>query len=465
MKTLTPKLIDSFVGRTSEVFQNDATDGSPCCEALGRAWQRLGLRRGDVVLLCLPNGKELLNQFFGVLMSQGVPALVAPMTPAARLREISQALGAWAIAGFRLPSGEFGARSHESIGQLQVATLQPPSEPAAAPGEVIVLTSGTSGFASGCVFDLGALLLNGERHAESIGQRADDVVLVSLPLYFSFALVAQALASLVLGNRLVISGPPFHVGMYKDILEDYDVTISSLTPVLIRSLLASDAHLPDKMRALSVGGDAPGSEMVGRLLDLRPGGELYVTYGLTQAGPRVSTLAAHAEPRRRHGSVGRPIKGTAVFLRPTPDAGGLAQLYVASETVMKRSIGRVEGRPNDGLAAPQTIATGDLFDQDEDGYLFFNGRLCDYISRKGEKINLAAVRRLASQLPHVVNAKTFVTGPEDGHEDFDLVLRLDAPGDALPNPREALRRLLRQSEMPRKIHIEVASETSSHAYK
>jgi long-chain acyl-CoA synthetase len=125
----------------------------------------------------------------------------------------------------------------------------------------------------------------------------------------------------------------------------------------------------------------------------------------------------------------------------------------------------VEGRPDHGFSAPQTIATGDTFDQDEGGYLFFRGRLCDYISRKGEKISLAGVRRLASQLPHVVHAKTLVTSRDDGHEDFDLVLRLDASGDELPNPREALRRLLRQSEMPRHIHVEVASETSSHAYK
>src|ERR1700677_1383575 len=99
MKTLTPKLIDSFIERTSEVLPENAAGGAPSCTSLARAWQGIGLRPGDVVLLCLPNGKELLNQFFGVLLAQGVPALVAPMTPAARLREISQAQGAWAIAG------------------------------------------------------------------------------------------------------------------------------------------------------------------------------------------------------------------------------------------------------------------------------------------------------------------------------------------------------------------------------
>src|ERR1700689_5165178 len=110
---------------------------------------------------------------------------------------------------------------------MQVAMFPPAPEPAAAPGEVVLLTSGTSGFASGCVFDFEALLLNGKRHADSIGQRKDDVLLVSLPLHFSFALVAQALASLVCGNRLIISGPPFNVAAYQRTLENWGVTVSS----------------------------------------------------------------------------------------------------------------------------------------------------------------------------------------------------------------------------------------------
>ena len=88
---------------------------------------------------------------------------------------------------------------------------------------------------------------------------------------------------------------------------------------------------------------------------------------------------------------------------------------------MKRSIGRVEGRaPHE--PSSRTIATGDAFEQDADGYLFFRGRLGDFIGRRGEKINLAAVRRVASQLPHVITARTLVVR-ENGSEDFDRASR------------------------------------------
>jgi long-chain acyl-CoA synthetase len=469
MKTfLSPRLLDSFVERTIEALPSDLPHTSPDCEALARAWRGLGLRPGDLVLLCLPNSRELLHQFFGVLTAQGVPALLPPMMPAARLREIAKAMGAYAIGVLRLPSGDLGAESYDSIGPLQVAILRPSSEPAAAPGEVALMTSGTSGFASGCVFDFEAILLNGRRHAASIGQSAADTVLVSLPLFFSFALSSQALSSLVCGNRLVISGPPFSLTGYRKSLEDWGITISSLTPVAIRSILPADPGLLAGLRVLSVGGDALGPELAARLVELRNGREVYFTYGLTQAGPRVSTLAAHAEPASRYGSVGLPLDGTEVSLRSIADGSGRKELYVTSETVMKRSLGRVEGRSNKDLVAPRTIATGDSFEQDKDGYLYFRGRLSDFISRKGEKISLAAVRRLAAGLPHVVSAKTLVLEHADGTEDFDLDLRVDASALASGqqfDTRAMMGKLLRRTEMPRTIRIEPANEMDGNCYK
>jgi acyl-CoA synthetase (AMP-forming)/AMP-acid ligase II len=465
---LSPRLLDSFVERAVEALPSGLGPGSPDCASLGKAWRARGLRPGDLVLLCLPNSRELLHQFFGVLMGGGVPALLPPVMPAARLRETAKTMGAYAIAGLRLPTGELGAESYDNIGSLQVAILKPPPEPAGAPGELVLMTSGTSGFSSGCIFDFEAILLNGRRHAKSIGQGAEDSVLISLPLFFSFALSAQALSSLVCGNRLIISGPPFSLASYRKTLEDFRITISSLTPVSVRSVLESDPQVLTGMKVLSVGGDALSPDLAARLVELRKGKEVYLTYGLTQAGPRVSTLAAHAEPSFRYSSVGLPLEGTEVSLCPIEDGSEQKQLFVTSETVMKRPIGLVEGRQNNDLVAPRTIATGDAFDQDEGGYLYFIGRLSDFISRKGEKISLAAVRRLAAGLPHVISARTPLFRHADGTEDFDLVLRVEVNANGLDRKTEThemLTKLLRRTEMPRTIRIEPASEMDGHSYK
>jgi acyl-coenzyme A synthetase/AMP-(fatty) acid ligase len=254
--------------------------------------------------------------------------------------------------------------------------------------------------------------------------------------------------------------------MYQKTLRKFSVTVSSLTPIGVRTLLQSGAEFLGELRVFSVGGDALAPELVARLLNCRRGGELYLTYGLTQAGPRVSTLAAHLESPERFASVGRPMEGTSVFLRDTGDGMGLQQLFVSSETVMKRSIGRVEGRAGHDALPPRTVATGDAFEQDADGYLYFKGRLSDFINRKGEKISLAAVRRIAAQLPSVISARTLVIKGEDGGEDFDLELRVDASMlDVKVDRDEMLRGLLRRSEMPRSIRIAPANELVTHRHK
>ena len=123
-----------------------------------------------------------------------------------------------------------------------------------------------------------------------------------------------------------------------------------------------------------------------------------------------------------------------------------------SATVMKRRIGLVEGRPVETAAVRGSVATGDVFAQDDEGYLTFVGRRADFIVRNGEKICLAAVRRLAENLPYVHGAHTVVEQGPEGKDDYIVELRTALPAE--PSEEDyarMLRRWLRQAEMPRAI--------------
>ncbi|HEX2658895.1 MAG TPA: class I adenylate-forming enzyme family protein [Polyangia bacterium] len=486
---LSERDITQFFGRTVEIV-NEPLREPPFTE-LGLRWRELGLRPGDLVLLALPSSVALLQHFFGVLAAGGVPAMLAPGAPAARLREMAKVMGARVVATVRLPNGlrpgstDAGGDGGglpvrlEQVGGLETAWYAPEGVPAANPGEVVLLTSGTSGTASGCVTSIEAMLRNGARHADAVGQRPEDCVLINLPLYFSFALVAQALGSLGRGNRLVIGGPPFnHVG-YARTLAEHGVTVSALTPIQARTLLQHKTALPASLRVLSIGGDSLAPPHVAELLQLRPGAELYLTYGLTQAGPRVATLAAHNATPARYASVGLPLPGTRVWLDDVGDGSGRRELLVWADTLMRRRIGLVEGRrsndfrpipvagsatdlPPDSLA----LATGDVFDQDSEGYLFYRGRLSHSLLRAGEKISLATVQRLATQLPAVISAKTRVTSTEDG-EDFDLVLVVaNVPArQSAEQYRTLLAHSIRRAELPRSIEVVVDDASQALGYK
>jgi long-chain acyl-CoA synthetase len=423
-------------------------------ESIGSRWRELDLCPGDIVLIAMPNSAELLGQFFGVLAAGGVPALVSPATSSVRMHDLIRAFGARAVVAPRLWPAKFGVEQAWAVGDAQAVVFESRPAHSTTPGEVIILTSGTSGFASGCLFALESLMLNATRHADAIGLRAGDTVLVNLPLHFSYALVAQIFAALIRGARIVISGPPFHGPSYLALLAKHEVTVSSLTPFLARTLVQQGHRIPERLRVLTVGGDRLEPRYVEQLLRLCPNRELYLTYGLTEAGPRVSTLAAHREPTQRFDSVGLPLPQTRVLFENTRATTGPRELLVSSETLMKRRIGLVEGRTGQDWYAPGILATGDVFDRDEDGYLYFQGRLADFLVKDGEKVCLASIRRVATSLPGVVAAKTHMFTETEGKIGFDLTLWItELPSSSGRDLELELRRSLRRSERPRHVTI------------
>jgi len=459
---LTARNVERFLANAVDVGPDAGPAPAEPVAALSRAWERAGLRAGDLVMLALPNGVALLRHVFALLRVGAVPVLAPPGLARLRLEELALLLGVRAAAAARFPAGLSAIERRGAVGGAQVILWRPAMDPGVRPGEVVILTSGTSGVASGCAFPLDALLRNAARHADAIGQREGDTVLVNLPLRFSFGLVAQALATFLRRGRLVIAGPPFHAPSYRAALSGHGVSISSLTPLLARALLATRMDWPPTLRVLTVGGDALAPDDARALLRQRPGAELYLTYGLTEAGPRVSTLAAHAEPDHRLASVGRPLPGVRVTLRATDDDAGRRELVVEADTVARRRIGRIEGRAE---LANGRVCTGDLFNIDGDGYLFFLQRLSDVLVRGGEKVCLASVRRLALALPGVVRASTRLVAASDGSPDYELTLEVaeDAAHDANIYAG-ALRQRLCRAERPGRINLVSATEVV-RAYK
>lgn len=455
-----------FTRADVEGFLADAVDlepmhhEPPALERISGALNELGLRPGEVVLIGASNGTPLLRYFFGVLCAGGVPALLAPGTPLSRVRHIAQRLGAQTLIGpvraaaYRdAPRRPLGPADAIRIGAVDGIEPQYHDR-----GDVVILTSGTSGVFSGCLHRVSSLVRNARRHVESVGLRPSDTVLVNLPLNFSYALVAQATASLAIGARLVIAGPPFTPAAYATTLAEHQVTSSSLTPYLVRGLLGSGWKPSDSLRMLTVGGESLDARLTERLLDVGPGLELYLTYGLTEAGPRVSTLAAHQEPAHRLGSVGRPMPGVSVALRD-PDEHGVGELLVAADTVLRRKVGVEEGRAGSCFAGPGQIATGDLFRIDDDGYLYFSGRLSDFVVTGGSKVSLSSIRRIANSLPGVVNSATRSYVTEDGETRFDLDLYLDdAAPEAADLAKHSLLRQLMRTERPTRIRTLPAEE-------
>ena len=428
---------DPLITETSSVALPESDAAAP--SQLVAGLRARALPEGAVVLICMPNGRNLLQLFFSLVAAGYVPAMLPPATPVLRLRQMAEDFSAVAVVRPRLGEElrkELGIEAVNRQAGWEVGFFRTLAKPVTEPGEVILTTSGTaSHFSSGCVHSIGSLRANARKHAAEINLSATDTMLINLPLYYSFALVAQAIASIECGARLVISGPPFIGSQYVADLARHRVTVSSVTPVLMRTLLAhSAAVLPETVRALTVGGDFLAPEQAAAFVQRYPGKELYLTYGVTEAGPRVSTGRAHEANAKRFASVGRPMPGTLVRLLDADGPAREGELLVHSDTLLRRKLGRNAQSPLIELDGQSWLKTGDIFEIDEDGHLFFKHRKSDFIVLNDEKVNLAAIKQFCRALPGVLTCKTRSIRRADTVDGYFLEITVD---DLLVGPAEA----------------------------
>lgn len=392
-------------------------------------WQGQLLPDGQVILVAIANGPDLLAMFAAILNSGYVPALIAPTTPAPRIAQMVKDFRAGALV--RSPTQQatwasYGIAQWQELGRWQSGAVGQPPEPITLPGQVVIATSGTSrAFSSGCVHWFTSLQTNAVRHARSIGLTSNDRILVNLPMYYSTALVAQTIAALQLDASLVISGPPFYPPTYMRDIRKHSITASSITPVLLRQLNAHPHPFPPELRLLTVGGDTAAVADVRHCLNANPGLELYLTYGISEAGPRVSTCAAHLVSAERLRSVGLPIEGTQVRLLQQRENSAEGELLVSSQTLLAKKIGQDEHSPTIELDGQRWLKTGDIFTQDDEGYLYFKGRSSDFIVVNDEKINLGAIKQMCVRVPGVLACRTNVLTPTAATAGFHLEVTVD----------------------------------------
>jgi long-chain acyl-CoA synthetase len=380
---------------------SDGGDASPRYDRLVEGYARLALAPGAAVLLFAPNSVEFLLHWIAALANGYVPCAIAPSTKTPLVRALQQSLKIAAIAGPHLDAVRYQTRETRRIGAFQVVVCDrtpPPYEPF----DVLILTTGTSGSQTACVHTVESLVCNASMTNQALDITAADKQLVVLPLYHSYGLITQSIGSIISGCELVIDGPPFNANRCGDLIRRNRVSVCGITPTIARELLRKGTVLPP-VRSMSIGGDRMSHEEVSTLLGKPFINELYITYGLTEAGPRVSVLPAHSAPVDTYDSVGRAFDGVSTRI-DSPDADGVGQLLVKTPSVCRRKVG--DGIMRQPFTGDGLLETGDLFTRDAEGYLRYRARKADLVIVKGEKLNTRSIDVVAQLHPDVEFART-----------------------------------------------------------
>lgn len=262
----------------------------------------------------------------------------------------------------------------------------------AAPDDLFMLifTSGTSGEPKAVKCSHGKVAIAGVTMMQRFDLGRDDVCYVSMPLFHSNAVLAGwavALASrgsLVLRRKFSASGFMTDVRRYGATYANY--VGKPLSYVLATPKSPDDADNPLKAVYGNEGAPADVERFARRFGCIAIDG-----FGSTEGGVAISRT-----PDTPSGALGPLPEGVAIVDVETSDE---CSPGAVGELVNVAGAGRFEGYYNDPGAEAERMAggmyhSGDLAYRDDAGYVYFAGRLGDWMRVDGENLGTAPIERV-----------------------------------------------------------------------
>jgi len=202
-----------------------------------------------------------------------------------------------------------------------------------------------------------------------------------------------------------------------ELLEEYGVTHSLLTPTMLRMMKEADASPGSYDLDLDVvitGGEPSSMELFEWIDDAFSGVTLNEHFGQTEADLLTTNSAVITGKRRT--SVGRPIPGHGVAIiddageRQPPGEIGRIALARPDPAIMLEYWDDPE--KTDEALIGGWLDTGDRGYRDEDGFFWFAGRDDDLIVSSGYRISPVEVERKITEHEDVRDAVVFATSDE-----------------------------------------------------
>jgi acyl-coenzyme A synthetase/AMP-(fatty) acid ligase len=396
--------------------------------ALAGALQARGIGRGDVVMTLIGNRPEWV---FTMCACFRIGAVVLPCTEQLRAKDLRLRL---AVAKPQLIVADARNRAElqialagSDVGATEVLFVPDEALFEAAPAPAIELapqdpclitfTSGTSGEPKAVLH--GQRYLDGQRlQAEHwLGARADELVWCTAASGWSKSARNVFIAPWISGASALLHDARFDPAERLELLARERVNVLCMAPTEYR-VIAARAQLCalGDLRAMVAAGEALNPEVLHAWREAT-GLEIRDGYGQTETGQL--TGMPLGEPARP-GSMGRALPGVALSVRDgelLADPASVPTFFLGylSEGVERRDDGtwRIEDRAAHGTDEPWH--TGDRVGEDDEGYLWFEGRSDDVIVSAGYRIGPFEVESALVAHPAVAEAAAVAApDPERG---------------------------------------------------
>lgn len=446
------KSAESFPNKIALVFRSQRLafrDVDLAANLFANALIEAGFRKQDRAVIYMDNSVESVISIFGILKAGGIFVIIDPQVKSKKLEfiinnceasvlitspvQLQRAFNAntsfpslkWII----LVDGEEAISINNknravTLSYREIMKQSSVEKPASICIDVdlcsLIYTSGSTGTPKGVMLSHLNMVSAANSITQYLGNTDEDIIMNTLPLAFDYGLY-QVIMAFKCGGTVVLEKNFVYPQQIINLVIQEKVTIWPMVPTIAALLLRlkefRKIKLPDLKYITFTGQSMPPKHLTS-LQAAFPNVQIFSMYGLTEC-KRVSYLPP-AELERRPNSVGKAMPNTEVYLvdendKQITEPWKTGELVLRGATVMK-GYWNLPGETAKSLRSGRypgdvVLYTGDLFQMDEEGYLYFLSRKDDIIKTSGYMLSPREVENILCEKDDVVEAA--VIGVDD----------------------------------------------------
>ena len=417
---------------------------------LAAALRELGVKRGDRVIIQMPNCPQVLVSFGAVYALGAVNVPINFMVGDDETAYIYRDSGAETIISSMvfLPKIEACRKEAPNIKNVILVDKEVPegvlSYSALVEGHeelpeieqteddelaALIYTAGTTGSPKGVMHTHGTIHANAQMQRATLPFAPGLTGVTVLPLCHSYGIASITFGSLLGGSKTVLLGT-FDIDALFGAIEKYRADIlAAVHTMYIYMLLHPE---PEKYDLSSmkywISGSAPLTIETQSRFKEKFGHEIVEGWGLTEAGANNSTNPY--DGTKKVGSIGVPMQGTT--MKVVDEEGNEVPRGTEGEIIISGPM-LMKGYWNKPQETAESLRgdwlyTGDIGYQDEDGYFFITERKKDLIIKGGENIAPREIEEVIFSHPKVSEAAVIGVKDEVYGEEIKACVVLN-PGE------------------------------------
>lgn len=376
-----------------------------------------GIKKGDFVMLQGVSKPEYIVAWLAI---QYLKAASVPMDRTAKEENI---LDVYRYAGPKLLISDYKLKAEDvvnvSLKKLYESSLEPAQERMRGSAEnsyvcpekdavsEILFTTGTTGKPKGVMLSNGNIYASTHNTRDGVGMKAEDVVLIPLPLNHSIGMRVLR-TTLYIGATVILQNGFTFARELENNINAYGctgmVSVPASMELIYRQMQDKFAEIVGRLRYMEVGAGSLGYDMKKKLLRSIPQTKVVNTWGSTETGGAIF-LNVTRYPQKLT-SIGQVLDGIDFKIVGQDGEETKACDPETAGRMVLRGPMQMLGYYDMPKETAKTLVggwlyTNDIVYRDEDGFVYMLGRADDIINVGGEKVSPVEVENIAQEFDKI----------------------------------------------------------------